>query len=110
MAQDFKSYNTTGFARRSLRCLHHTYFPIGSIQYALVGPTRLFANNVYSPLVYGFLPVCAYHKSNSSRLIEVLRQRWRYRTLHHLAGTSSIPPLELRQVISEFHYPFCPFS
>ncbi|KAJ7697833.1 OPT oligopeptide transporter [Mycena rosella] len=36
-AQDFKSYNTAG------------------IQYALVGPTRLFANTVYRPLVYGFL-------------------------------------------------------
>ncbi|KAJ7464217.1 OPT oligopeptide transporter [Mycena galericulata] len=36
-AQDFKSYNTAG------------------IQYALVGPTRLFANKVYHPLVYGFL-------------------------------------------------------
>ncbi|KAJ6572780.1 OPT oligopeptide transporter [Mycena vulgaris] len=36
-AQDFKSYNTAG------------------IQYALVGPTRLFANTVYHPLTYGFV-------------------------------------------------------
>ncbi|KAJ7477336.1 OPT oligopeptide transporter protein-domain-containing protein [Mycena latifolia] len=36
-AQDFKSYNTAG------------------IQYALVGPTRLFANSVYHPLTYGFV-------------------------------------------------------
>ncbi|KAJ7174114.1 OPT oligopeptide transporter [Mycena crocata] len=36
-AQDFKSYNTAG------------------IQYALVGPTRLFANTVYRPLTYGFV-------------------------------------------------------
>ncbi|KAJ7735539.1 OPT oligopeptide transporter [Mycena maculata] len=36
-AQDFKSYNTDG------------------IQYALVGPTRLFQNAVYHPLTYGFV-------------------------------------------------------
>ncbi|KAJ9143494.1 OPT oligopeptide transporter [Pleurostoma richardsiae] len=35
--QDFKSYNTAG------------------IQYALVGPKRLFASPVFTPLLYGFL-------------------------------------------------------
>lgn len=45
--QEFKSYNTAG------------------VQYALVGPKRLFASPVFAPVTYGFMYVEAFPNPNT---------------------------------------------